>query len=60
MKTKYNPTFIVFGFLFFVGIVSVKPIPLVSLTIFVLGLLFFFYGIKLRHLAKKGIEDTKK
>ncbi len=58
MKTKYNPTFIVFGFLFGVGVLSVKPISLVSLPIFVLGLMSFFYGIKLRNLAKKGEETT--
>lgn len=60
MKTKYNPSFIVFGFIYGVGLVGIDVEPLIKLTFFVVGMSLFFYGIKLRYLAKKGIENTKK
>lgn len=66
MKTKFWPSFVAFGIVLASGIGTrtitsdYDPVQaFVNLIIFVLAVLFVGYGLKLRRLKKKGIEDTK-
>lgn len=63
MKTKYNPAFIVVGILVALGVGAnagnARPgegIP--NLLLVGLAVLSVGYGLHLRQLAKKGIEET--
>ena len=54
MKTKYWPSFVIGGF--FISYMGVYLFPFFLLVL--LGVISLGYGLKLKILAKKGIEDT--